>query len=277
MQRWKRYSLSIWNAAKRFYIDDFTYSASALAFTTLLALVPIASVVLSLLTMFPEFKEVLDVAQNYLLTNFLPASGEAIRYYLQNFTLQATRLPIVSIFFLFITATMLIITVENTLNNIWGVPQRQKKFSAWLLYWVVLIVVPFAIGFSVFLSTLFLSLPWWSDPVINSFMKPSVFALLSLMIDTIMFSLLYIILPNFKIGIWNGFVGGFLAAALFEIAKKLFAFYIQQFPSYELIYGTLATIPIFLLWVYISWMILLFGALFTNEQYKLLQVKKKKS
>jgi membrane protein len=277
MQRLKRYSLSVWNAAKRFYLEDFTYSASALAFTTLLALVPIVSVILSLLAMFPEFKQVIDVAQNYLLTNFLPASGETLRYYLQNFTLQATRLPIVGIFFLFITATMLIITVENTLNNIWGVPQRKKKFSAWLLYWLVLIVVPFAIGCSVFLSTLFLSLPWWSDPTINSFMKPSVFALLSLIIDTVMFSLLYIILPNFRVGIWNGFAGGLLAAVLFGIAKKLFAFYIHQFPSYELIYGTLATIPIFLLWVYISWMILLFGALFTNEQYKLLAAKKKKS
>jgi membrane protein len=277
MRRLKRYSLSLWNAAKRFYTEDFTYSASALAFTTLLALVPIGSVILSMLAMFPEFKKVIDVAQNYLLTNFLPASADVIRYYLQNFTQQATRLPIVGMFFLFVTATLLIITVENTLNNIWGVPERKKKFSAWLLYWAVLIVMPFAIGCSVFLSTLFLSLPWWSDPAINAFMKPSVFLLLSLIVDTIMFSMLYIILPNFSVGIWNGLAGGFLAAVLFGIAKKLFAFYIQQFPSYELIYGTLATIPIFLLWVYISWMILLFGALFTNEQYKLLQVKKKKS
>jgi membrane protein len=276
MQRLPGFLLALWNAAKRFYTDDFTYSASALAFTTLLALVPIFSVVLSLLAMFPIFAQLMALAQNYLLTNFLPTSSTSINFYLENFTEQATRLPIVGICFLFFTATMLIITVENTLNDIWQASERKKKFSAWFLYWVVLIVVPILIGCSVFLSTLFLSLSWFSDTALQAVLKPSVLALISLLINTTMFSLLYIILPNCKVGIRNGLEGGLLAAVLFEIAKKSFAFYVERFPSYEVIYGTLAIIPIFLLWVYISWMIVLYGALFTHEQDKIKRLQKKK-
>jgi membrane protein len=264
--------LILWNAAKRFYVEDFTYSASALAFTTLLALVPLISVVLSLLAMFPIFAKLMDLAQSYLMTNFLPTSADLIKHYLDNFTDQATRMPIIGICFLFFTATMLIMT----LNDIWQVSKRKKKFYSWLLYWLVLVIAPLVIGGSVFLSSLFLSLSWLSDISLQSILKPSVLGLISLLINTAIFSLLYIILPNCKVGLRNGIEGGLLAAILFEIAKKIFAFYINRFPSYEVIYGALAIIPIFLLWVYICWMIVLYGALFTHEQDKLRRLQKKK-
>lgn len=274
MSKLARMSHISWLAAKRFYIEDHTYSASALAFTTLLALVPLFSVILSLVTLFPWFNTLIDSAQTYLVTNFIPASADSIQLYMQNFIRQASRLPVVGLIFLFFTATMLIITVENTLNAIWKVPERKKKFSTWLLYWIVLIIAPLVIGGSVLLSTFILSLPWLLEITWLTSLKPWIFAVISLTINTIMFSALYIIVPNVRVGVWNGLTGGFLAAILFEIAKKIFAFYILKFPSYALIYGALATIPIFLIWVYISWVIVLYGALFTHERYKFLNKTK---
>jgi len=262
---------------RRFFSENYTYRASALAFTTLLALVPLLSVFVSFLALFPIFTKLVNLAQEYILTNFVPTSSATVQYYLVSFTQQASHLPIVGILFLFFTAIMLVVTVEHSLNEIWGVPNRRKRVTALILYWLVLLVVPLFIGLDVLISTYLFSIAWVRDATVGLGIKAGVLSLIPLLINTMLFTLLYVVVPNARVFWRDGLFGGFIAACLFEVAKRVFSFYIKQFPSYELIYGTFATIPIFLLWIYVSWMIILFGALFTHTQFTHRHLFKKKS
>jgi membrane protein len=273
-KRLKNFLCALGLAARRFYHEDYSYRASALTYTTLLALVPLVSVVIALLTHFPKLLKIVELAQNYVLNNLIPTANDSIEYYLQVFTQQATHLPLLGILFLFITASLLIITVEDTFNHIWQIPLRKKNFASWVLYWAVLLLAPLAIGLSVFLSTLLFSFSWFAGVAI---IKTTWLGVLSLLINAALFSALYIIVPNTTVGIRNGIVGGLLAAVLFEIAKKTFAFYIHKYANYTLIYGALSTIPIFLVWVYISWFIVLYGALFTQASCQLKVSNRKKA
>ncbi len=253
-----------YTATKRLFKEKYTYRASALAFTTLLALVPLISVIVSLIAVLPIFTKFATLAQNYILENFVPTSGNTIQNYLVQFTKQATHLPVIGIIFLFFTALLLIITVEHTLNDIWDVSRRKKSLLALLIYWLILFLSPIVIGFSLFLSSYLFSLKWIAHTTNALGITLPMLSCLPLVINTAIFSLLYVAVPNTPVRWRDGFLGGFIAAILFEVAKKGFAFYIHKFPSYELIYGTLAAIPIFLLWLYISWLIILLGALVTH-------------
>jgi len=251
---------------KRFLAEKFTYRASALAFATLLALVPMLSVILFFITVFPIFSKFISLAQHYIVINFIPTSGNIIQSYLEGFVDKAHELPIMGILLLFITAGMLIITIEHTFNDIWEVPQRKKRIVAFMVYWLILLLALIFIGIAVFLSSYLFSLSWLKSEITQSFFLLTLFPLL---INTVLFSILYVVIPNCHVNWRDAFIGGFIAAILFEMTKMGFVLYLKQFPSYELIYGAFATIPIFLLWIYIVWLIVLFGALITHTRYQL--------
>ncbi|MBA3661846.1 MAG: YihY family inner membrane protein [Gammaproteobacteria bacterium] len=251
-------------ATKRFYNENYSYRASALAFTTLLAIVPLLLVIVFGMTVFPYFMNIILLGENYILQNFVPASAGTIEFYFHGFLTQATRLPAVSILFLFITTILLVHTIEETLNEIWRVPTRvkSKKMLALLFYWILFLLIPFIIGLSIFLTSYAFLLSWIS---IEDKTQLTLYflSILPILINTMIFGLLYIIVPNARVKIINGLIGGMTAALLFEVARISFAFYVDQFPSYALIYGAFAVIPIFLVWLYIFWFIILFGAFVT--------------
>lgn len=253
---------------KRFFKEKYTYRASALSFTTLLALVPLLLVIVFFTSIFPVFTHLVTLTQDYIFRNFIPASGDTIQLYLQGFVQKAHDLPAIGIIFLFLTAGMLINTIVHTLNDIWQVPRQKKNLVPRLLYWGALILMPLSIGLTLFLSSYLFSLKWFSNIVDDLGFTYYLLLLFPLVMNVGIFTALYTIVPNCKVNWRDGLVGGIAAALLFELAKKAFAFYILYFPSYELIYGVLATIPIFLLWIYISWMIVLLGALvaYTHSQ-----------
>lgn len=248
-------------ATERLVEEKYTYRASALAFTTLLAVVPLLSVILSIIAIFPFFDRFVELTQDYILTNFIPTSSNVIQFYLEEFIKKSSHLPTVGLFFLLITSIMLILTVEHTLNEIWHVQMRRKKWFSFLIYWAVLLSAPILIGVSIFISSYLFSLSWFAGTTNTLGIKQPLLNLIPLLINTVIFSLIYIVVPNEHVKLRNGLFGGLVAAILFEAAKKGFALYIFYFPSYELIYGALATIPIFLVWIYISWLIVLYGAL----------------
>ena len=223
-----------------------------------MAIVPFVCVLVFLLSFFPNsFGELFNRSQDYIYQNYLPASVDIIRPYLNQFVVNATKLPIISFLFLFVVVGLLILTIERAINDLWHLPVKSKNFITIFFYWLLLFMLPIFIGISVVSTTYIFSLPWLAD------IKIGLFAAFTLFLNIILFSLLYIILPNARVKWRNGLAGGFIAALLFEIFKTIFAYYLKHYPSYELIYGLMATIPILLVWIYLSWLVILFGAIIT--------------
>ncbi len=254
-------------ATRRFFEEQYTYRASALAFTTLLAVVPLLSVFVFVTSFFSGFTQFIAIIQNYLFENFIPTSNAEIQYYLEGFVEKARSLPAISILFLFVTAIMLITTIVHTFNDIWHVPKLKKKVIARLVYWGTLMISPVFIGMGIILSSYLFSLHWITSAAIKLSPEIHILKIIPFLLNIIIFTTIYVVAPNCAVRFREGLLGGVSAAILFEVAKKGFAFYIHYFPSYELIYGVLAIIPIFLLWLYVSWVIVLFGALLTFAHY----------
>lgn len=229
----------------RFYYDNNCLSrAASLAYTSLLSLVPLAAVSLFVFTLFPSYKHLAIRIQDFIFSNFIPASGKIIQNYLQTFVGHTTNLSIIGSLFLIVTAVLMIFNMEVSFNAIWNVQRARKKIYGFLLYWTMLFISP------ILLSVILILMPYLH--LISAFL-PAIASI-------IIFSFLYITLPNCHVPISSGVISGCITAGLFELAKRGFVLYLHFFPTYNLYYGALAIIPIFLTWLYIVWLIILFGA-----------------
>jgi membrane protein len=253
-----------WYLTKRFFQDDCLYRASALTFTALLALVPLMTVGLSVFMAFPHFGEWGQRVQNFIFQNFVPASGQALQSYLQGFVAQAHNLSLIGSLFLVVTAVLMLFTIEQTLNHIWRVEKPRRELTAFLLYWALLTLAPILLGGSIALSAAFLSIPWVVDAVNllhgGRFLLPVIPFLLAMLA----FTILYSAIPNCHVPLRYSVVGAAVTSLLFNLSKYGFTAYITHFPSYTLLYGTFAVIPLFLIWLYLIWVIVLFGAELTH-------------
>ncbi len=245
-------------ATKRFLDERYSYRVSALAFTTLLSLIPILSIGIFLITIFPIFSDILEITEKYLLQNFLPSSALTLINYFKNFIQQASHLPAFSIIFLLITSILLIRTIDMTINDTWNVTKR-RKHTAWIFYSFIIFLIPIFIGVSVFLTTYLFSFPLLSAfTMILVYFSP-------IFINTLFFSLIYILVPNTHVKISAGILSAFIAALMLDGGRLLFVVYIAHFSTYTLVYGVFSVVPIFLIWIYICWSIILWGALVSYE------------
>lgn len=252
------------SATTRFINDEYSYRVAALTYTTLLAIVPFLAVITFFISLFPIFSKIISYAEIYILSNFVPDSAISIKSYFQNFIQQASNLPIISIIFLMVVSIMLINMVQHILNYTWKVKQNIKTIWDWLIAWIILVVAPIFVGLSVLFFSYISSLQWlFSATEFFGITKLFIFSI-SFFINTIIFTLIYIIIPNTHVKFKYGLLGGIIAASLFELARVIFAYYIIAYADYEAIYGAFAIFPIFLLWLYITWSIILFGALVSH-------------
>ncbi|EGQ8142882.1 virulence factor BrkB family protein [Vibrio parahaemolyticus] len=244
---------------KRLTHDRVNVNAGYLAYITLLSIVPMLTVLLSILSKFPVFANVGEVLQGYIIENFVPASGEAVHTALQEFVANTGKMSAVGGGFLFIAALMLISNIDKNLNYIWRVKDKRRLVFSFSMYWMVLTLGPILVGASIAATSYVTSLQILENETLsgafNLFLR-----WLPLLLSFFAFLGLYILVPNKKVHLAHGAVGAAVAAILFELSKKGFALYITQFPSYQLIYGALAAIPILFVWVYLCWMIVLLGA-----------------
>lgn len=238
-------------------------NASALTYTTLFAVVPLMTVSFAMLAAIPSFQGVGEQVQGWVFSNFVPTTGEEIQNYLKDFTSQAQKLTAVGVGFLAVTSIMMMRNIEVAFNRIWRVSDQRKGMSSFLLYWAVLSLGPILIGLGILVSSYIASLPFISDAT-NLVGKARLLTILPVTMSTAAFTLLYAAVPNCKVPLKNAFIGAIVVAFLFESAKRAFAFYATQFPSYELIYGAFAAIPLFLVWIFISWFIILMGCELTR-------------
>jgi membrane protein len=255
-------------AAKRLFKEGYTYRSSALAYTTLLSLVPLLSIALVLLTFFPIFTDLINLTSHFLAENFLPATGSNLQSYLQQFINQAVNLPGISILFLIISGILLFITIDNVINTIWQSEFCKISIIAFICRWLLMALLPFVIGAGVFLASSLFSAKWFIAFSGELWFKIPYLVIFSVALNTLIFAIFYVVVPRCKVRWRDGFLGGITTALLFELAKFAFAIYVQQFARYTLIYGALAIVPIFLIWLYICWFIILYGALLTYESYK---------
>lgn len=236
--------------------------AGYLSYVTIMSLVPLMVVMLSMMTAFPIFDEMRGTLETFVYSNFVPTTGEVVQEYVHGFVDNASKMSTIAISFLFLFALLLISSIDKTLNKIWGVSEKRRIVTSFSVYWMVLTLGPILVGSSVAITSYITSLISLGEydifGVTNFFLRS-----LPVIASVIAFFILYTVVPNKVVPFRYAILGAAVAALLFEFAKKAFAIYMLELPSYQAIYGALATIPILFLWVYLSWLVVLFGALFT--------------
>jgi YihY family inner membrane protein len=256
----------LFNAAYRFYWDDCFSRASALAYATLFALVPISALGLSMFSVFGMSSEDLNSTLRTILEQVLPPMQniqlrqlqEQVFEALESFTLNVRALNVISIAALFFTAVALLNTIESALNVIWRVSSNLSILTKLTSFWAVLTLGPLFIAMSIYWTTKVKMLEIASD-------FGSVYALMQvyfvpISITWLGLTLLFYKLPAAKVTLGEATLGAFVSAFLFELIKRGFAYYVGLSSTYSTIYGVVATIPLFLFWLYLTWAIILFGA-----------------
>lgn len=244
----------------QFIADGCRQSAAALTYTTLFAIVPIMTVTYSVLAMVPALREKGDAMQEWLLSVIAPSAGEQVQTYISEFARQTSNLTMVGGAFLLITSVLLLRNIENTLNRIWRVARPRQGVLALLMYWAVLTLGPLTLTVGLGVSSYVTSVSLFTDTVALMGGLSLWLKLLPFLMSTTMLTLLYVLVPNCHVPVKQGLMGAVVAAALFELAKAGFAMFIKMAPTYEIIYGAFAAVPLFLLWIYVSWVIVLAGA-----------------
>ncbi|WP_263913815.1 YihY family inner membrane protein [Achromobacter sp. 79A6] len=234
--------------------------ASSLTFTTVLAIVPMLAVVLSLFTAFPVFQEFRVALEDFLTNSLMPPSvSDNIMEYLNQFARQASRLTAIGGGFLLVTSLLLIMTIDKAFNDIWHVTRQRPLPQRALVYWAVITLGPVVAGASLWATSFVAreSLGLVRDvPEVVSV----AISFIPLVLTGLGFAALFVVVPNRDVLWRDALVGGCVTAVALEIMKSAFAYYLTRFPTYTVIYGAFATLPIFLLWIYLSWLAVLLGA-----------------
>lgn len=234
--------------------------ASSLTFTSVLSMVPLLAVTLALFTAFPLFAQFKGEMEKFMADKLMPGGVAGnIMQYLNQFAEKATNLTAVGGLFLLITAVSLMLTADKAFNEIWHVRRGRPLVQRVLIYWAALTLGPVLMGASLWATSFVvrtsMGLAGGHHAVLNV-----VVPLIPLVLTGLTFTALFAVVPNRHVYLKDAAVGGFAAAIVLELMKSGFAFYLTTFPTYTMLYGAFATFPIFLLWVYVSWLVVLFAA-----------------
>lgn len=264
---WRRTRATAWKvikyALKRAEEKKLAQVAASLTYTTVLSLVPLLAVVLSLFTAFPLFADFRAALENFMANSVMPTVvAENVMSYLNQFAAKASGLTAVGSLVLIVTSVMLFRTIDEAFNDIWQVETRRPLRQRMLVYWALLSLGPILVGASLWAISVLaresLGLIGDMPTILNLALS-----LLPLLLTGSGFTALFLTVPNRSVRWKDALIGGFCTAVILEILRVGIAYYLAKFPSYTVIYGAFATIPIFLLWVYLSWLVILLGATVT--------------
>ena len=248
---------------ERFREDHLGLTASSLTFTTILALVPVFTVALAVFTAFPIFGKLQDALQGWLVSSLVPDSiSRQVLGYLTQFASKASSLGAAGFSILLATALALILTIDRTLNDIWRVQRLRPLGQRVLIYWAAITLGPLLMGASLALTSYVMSA---SGGLVKRLPDG-----VQLLFDSIQFvvlaggmAALYHYVPNTPVKWRHAWTGGLFVAVCIELAKKVLAVYLGKVPTYSVVYGAFATLPILLVWIYVAWVIVLLGAVVT--------------
>jgi len=250
---------------RRFQSERLAQTAAALSFATLLGLVPMLAVGLGLLSYFPFSAGMSAALEKFLLANLLPdKAGMVIAKYLGQFAHRVEHVTLIGLVTLAATALMQMLTIEHAFNAIWKIKARRPLVRRVAMHLVALLLGPVAFGGSIALITFIAGISFGlvDDP---GWASAAFFRLLPVGFMATLFALLYWAVPNRQISRWHAAAGGLCAALGFLAMQRLFGLYVAHFPAYTVMYGAFSAVPIFLIWLYLSWGVILVGALLVAE------------
>lgn len=242
---------------RRFLEDRCFDSAATLAYATLFAAVPLAAVVFGVVSMFPFYEDWVDQLTRFVFENFMPAAADSVSGFLAEAAGNARALSGVGAVTVLVTALLTLSRIEDTFNRIWRVEESRSALSRLLIYWAAITLLPLLAVASFAVSSYLTSLPLLGEPAEHG----GLLRALPTLLELLAFSLAYRLIPNRTVPVRHAVTAGLLATLLFELAKWGFALYLTR-ANYQALYGAIAVIPIFLIWLYVSWVVVLLGASF---------------
>ena len=244
----------------RRFLDEYCLqTAGALAFTSLFALVPLITVVLSILAAFPVFAQWREKISGFIFANFLPASGDVVQTYFTQFSDNASKATALGILVLVFSAVSLMLSIEDAFNRIWRITVARKAAARFAMYWTVLTLGPLLLVAILASSSYVFALPLLEQA---ETLRTHLVSWLPFLIQWVVLAAAYTLIPNCRVRMRHAVVGALITALTFEAAKQGFGAYVAR-ASYQEIYGALSIVPIFIFWIYLSWIFVLLGASLT--------------
>ncbi len=241
---------------RRFVADRCFEAAGAMSFTTLFGLVPLTTATLGIMSAFPVFADWSDRLTEWIFANFVPESGRVVRGYLTDFAVNAGKLTSLGVIALLVSALLLMSSIENQLNKIWRVAPRRRRLARFVVYWTVLTAGPLLLAASIGVGSDMLASAGADDRYgfgdVAAGFVPFIVTWLAV-------TLAFLVVPNANVRPRNAAFGAFVASGLFELSKHLLAGYLKR-ADYDAVYGALSAVPVFLIWIYLSWVVVLLGA-----------------
>ena len=245
--------------ARRAKNDTIFRVSASLSYTTLIAMVPLFAIGLSIFSAFPAFESIRGQIQEFLLHNMAPALGQEVSGYLTEFLKASAGLTAIGVVSIVITSILMLSTIENSLNFIFRVSRPRRITTKITLYWTVITLGPLLLGAAFFFFCYFFALTE-DDKIFNNIYISN---LLPALITMLMLMIVYIFVPNKKIRIRNAAGGALVALIIFWVLRKVFGIVVLNSATYQTLYGALAVIPLFLIWMYLAWSVVIFGAVIT--------------
>ena len=243
------------HVGRHFSEDRLFDEAASLSYTSLLSMVPLLAVVFGVASAFPVFQQWSEQLQTFVFDNFVPASGGQIQSYLVSFLESVGKLTLTGTLFLIVTALLLMLRIERTFNMIWRVPTARSMRNRIIMYWAVLTLGPLALGAAIALS----AQPIFEPVAVGASTHSSWRSMGVFSLSWLALTLMFLLIPNRRVLFSHAVVGALISAFLFSLAKNAFVTFVAN-ASFNIIYGALAAIPIFLFWLYLVWIVVLLGA-----------------
>ncbi|MGN1281142.1 MAG: YihY family inner membrane protein [Succinivibrio sp.] len=241
--------------------DSIGLEASALSFTSILALIPAISVIFYFFAVFPSFEEFRESLKSFAKDNFMPVFAETLGNYVGTFIDHAGKLTVTSTIVFFIISLMLVRSIDQCLNRIWR-GGRRKLGTMIAIYWTLLTLGPIALGIVVWLFTKVMGFAISTNSNVGVPLMIAFF-IFPILIECAVLTAVYVIVPRVRVRIQDALCGAIFVTVVFEVSKKIFSVFVLNFSNYEAIYGAIAVIPVLFIWIYINWWIVLLGAEFT--------------
>lgn len=256
-QEWMQFIVFV---IKRFEADRCREQAGSLTYTTLFAIVPMLTVFLVIVSSIKALEPARQQLQTWIYSNLLPKTSIAFDKALDSFASNSSNLTIIGVIFLFVTTVMMISSIEVAFNRIWRVKESRGGIMGFMRYWTIISLGPIILGTAFVISSTMASFNFLNNVVDGYNIDYSIILwIISFALTCLGFSLLYWTIPNRSVPIRSAFIAGVFSGTLFELLKNLFGYIMTNFTSYELVYGAFAALPIFLMWIYTSWVVVLLG------------------